>query len=55
MTLHYPSMHTINGSKYDMEILLYYFRNHKNKDDGGVLMSILCEKEDQITERLIIF
>ena len=44
MTLHYPSMHTINGSKYDMEILLYYFRNHKNKDDGGVLISILCKR-----------
>ena len=44
MTLHYPSMHTINGSKYDMEILLYYFRNFKNEKDGGVLLSMLCKR-----------
>lgn len=44
MTLHYPSMHTINGSHYDMEILLYYNRNHTNEQDGGVIISLLCKR-----------
>jgi carbonic anhydrase len=44
MTLHYPSMHTINGSHYDMEILLYYNRNHTTEKDGGVIISILCKR-----------
>ena len=44
MTLHYPSMHTINGSHYDMEILLYYNRNHSNENDGGVIVSLLCKR-----------
>lgn len=44
MTLHYPSMHTIDGSHYDMEILLYYNRNHTNENDGGVIVSLLCKR-----------
>lgn len=44
MTLHHPSMHTVNGIHYDMEILLYFNRNHTNENDGGVIMSILCKR-----------
>lgn len=44
MTLHYPSMHTVNGSHYDMEILLYFNRNHTNENDGGVILSLLCKR-----------
>ena len=44
MTLHNPSMHTVNGSHYDMEILLYYNRNPINEKDGGIILSILTKK-----------
>lgn len=44
MTLHHPSMHTINGSHYDMEILLYYNKNPINERDGGVILSILTKR-----------
>jgi carbonic anhydrase len=50
MTLHYPSMHTVNGSHYDMEILLYYNRNHTNEADGGVIISLLCKRGSDIGE-----
>lgn len=41
MTIHRPSMHTINHNNYDMEILLYHYLNPKSEDDGGVILSIL--------------
>jgi carbonic anhydrase len=44
MTLHNPSMHTINGVRYDLEILLYHQKNRVNVDDGGVIFSILLKK-----------
>ena len=44
MTLHYTSMHTINNSYSDLEILLYHNRNPINDNDGGVIISILLNK-----------
>ena len=44
MTIHYTSMHTINNSYYDVEVLLYHNRNPINDTDGGVIISILMKK-----------
>ena len=44
MTIHYTSMHTINDSYYDMEVLLYHNRNPINDADGGVIISVLMKK-----------
>jgi carbonic anhydrase len=44
MTLHRHSMHTINESHYDMEVLLYHNRNPINDVDGGVILSIMLKK-----------
>ena len=46
MSIHYPSMHTVNGETYDMEVLLYHNRNKKTDEDGGVIISILFKKGD---------
>jgi carbonic anhydrase len=43
MTIHYTSMHTINNSYSDLEILLYHNRNPVNDSDGGVILSILMK------------
>ena len=44
MTIHYTSMHTVNESYYDLEVLLYHNRNPINDSDGGVILSILMKK-----------
>ena len=44
MTIHYTSMHTINESYYDVEVLLYHNRNPINDSDGGIIISILMKK-----------
>jgi carbonic anhydrase len=44
MTIHYTSMHTMNDSYYDLEVLLYHNRNPINDSDGGVIISILMKK-----------
>lgn len=44
MSIHYPSMHTINGEQYDFEVLLYHNRNKITEDDGGVIISLLFQK-----------
>ena len=44
MTIHYTSMHTINNSYTDLEILLYHNKNPVNANDGGVILSILLSK-----------
>jgi carbonic anhydrase len=44
MTLHRHSMHTINETHYDIEVLLYHNRNPINDSDGGVILSILMKK-----------
>jgi carbonic anhydrase len=44
MTIHHTSMHTINGSYYDLEVLLYHNRNPINDTDGGIIISILMKK-----------
>ena len=44
MTLHHTSMHTINGSYADLEILLYHNTNPISDADGGVILSILFKK-----------
>lgn len=44
MTIHHTSMHTVNTSYYDLEILLYHNRNPTSDKDGGVILSILLNK-----------
>ena len=44
MTLHHTSMHTINDSYADLEILLYHNINPISDVDGGVILSILLKK-----------
>jgi carbonic anhydrase len=44
MTLHHTSMHTINDSYADLEILLYHNTNPISDADGGVILSILFKK-----------
>ena len=46
MTIHHTSMHTINESYADLEILLYHNRNPISDDKGGVILSILLKKGD---------
>ena len=50
MTIHTPSLHTINGVKYDMEVVLYHKLGggldpkSKNYVPGGTALSILFQK-----------
>ena len=44
MTIHQPSMHTVNGTRFDMEIMLYHHKNKTSFTDGGVIFSILLKK-----------
>ncbi len=44
MTIHVPSLHSVNGERMDMEILLYHQRNRISFEDGGVIISIMCKK-----------
>lgn len=44
MTIHYTSMHTVNTTYYDLEILLYHNRNPTTDANGGVILSILLKK-----------
>ena len=46
MTIHHTSMHTINESYADLEILLYHNRSPTSDDEGGVILSILLKKGD---------
>jgi carbonic anhydrase len=46
MTIHHTSMHTINESYSDLEILLYHNYNSTSDDEGGVILSILLKKGD---------
>lgn len=41
MTIHYTSMHTVNDSYTDLEILLYHNRNPTTDSDGGIILSIM--------------
>ena len=44
MSIHSTSMHTINNSYYDVEVLLYHNRNPINDSDGGIIISVLMKK-----------
>ena len=44
MTIHHTSMHTINDSNTDLEILLYHNKNPISDVDGGIILSILLKK-----------
>ena len=33
MTIHQPSMHTVNGTRFDMEIILYHQKNKTSFED----------------------
>ena len=56
MTLHSPSLHSIDGVKYDMEAVLYFKKNgsvdpkSQNYVPGGMAMSFLFEKGDSFGE-----
>ena len=44
MSIHSTSMHTVNNSYYDVEVLLYHNRNPVNDADGGIIISVLMKK-----------
>jgi carbonic anhydrase len=44
MTIHVPSMHTVNQTNYDMEALLYFYLNPVDIESGGIIISILFKK-----------
>lgn len=45
ITVHTPSMHTINGDLYDMEICLYHCQNASDcNTSGGVALSVLFQR-----------
>ena len=44
MTIHHTSMHTLNDTYTDLELLLYHNRNPINDSDGGIIVSILLKK-----------
>jgi carbonic anhydrase len=44
MTIHHTSMHTLNNSYADLELLLYHNRNPINDSDGGIIVSVLLKK-----------
>ena len=44
MTIHVPSMHTVNNSGYEMEALMYFYLNPTDMDSGGVIASVLFKK-----------
>lgn len=44
MTIHRPSMHTINNDNYEMEVLLYHYINPLSIESGGVILSFLFRK-----------
>ena len=50
MTIHVPSMHSVNGNKFDMEVILYHkfagnlFTDSKNHVPGGTAISIMFQK-----------
>ena len=46
MTIHHTSMHTINESYSDLEVLLYHNRNPTSDADGGIIISLLLKKGD---------
>lgn len=56
MTIHTPSMHTVNGSHYDIEILLYHCLNRSTcSDTGGVIVSILLQAGDDDSSKVTAF
>lgn len=56
MTIHTPSMHTVNGSHYDIEILLYHCLNRSScSDAGGVIISILLQAAEDDSGKLNAF
>lgn len=44
MTMHTPSMHTINGEFYDLEVQIFHTRTPKNFSDGGVAFSLFFKR-----------
>ena len=48
ISIHSPSLHTIDGTKYDMEICLYHSLGitKPNNSDNGIILSCLFKKGD---------
>jgi carbonic anhydrase len=44
MTIHYTSMHTINESNTDLELLLHHNKNPTDDSIGGIIVSVLLKK-----------
>jgi len=56
MTIHTPSMHSVNGNFYDMEVLLYHCLNRSScSDSGGVIISILFKSTSDDSGRVNAF
>jgi carbonic anhydrase len=56
MTIHTPSMHTVNSAHYDIELLLYHCLNRSScSDTGGVIISILLQSAEDDSGKLNAF
>jgi carbonic anhydrase len=44
ITMHTPSMHTVNGDHYDMEMQLHHCSNASDCSAGGVIISIFLQR-----------
>lgn len=47
MTMHTPSMHTVNGEFYDLEVQIYNTRTPKNFEDGGVAFCLFFKRGNE--------
>jgi len=44
MTMHTPSMHTVNGEFYDLEVQIYHTRTPRQFNDGGVAFCLFFKR-----------
>lgn len=55
ITLHTPSMHTINGNHYNMEMCLYHCSNPSECSENGIIISILMKRGRDSSKQNMFF